>query len=309
MYSGLNRMTLYNKPPLTLPDQVAHLQAKGLHIPNSAHAQQVLGRVGLYRFKGYLLPYKSATGYTAGLTFHSIEQLIAFDDAFRLHIFSGLQTVEVGIRQLINQHMLEHYGIRWYADPLLFRPADRYFSHTDFLAKAVREFHKMPDLFVGHYRRAYEARAYPPAWMIAETMSMGSWSKLYRALAQQADKDAIALPLGVRATTLENWLQDLTVLRNACAHHSRIYDRVFKPAEVVDNPLVRAALLTHSFDPADPRSLRLAPRLYALHRLTHALDPQTHWTAGLKTLLAPVPPDILARVGFRAGWHGQSEWA
>ncbi|WP_414657933.1 Abi family protein [Deinococcus sp. VB343] len=301
-------MTIYNKPPLTLPDQVSHLQARGLHIPDPAHAQQTLKRVGLYRFKGYLLPYKSATGYTPGLTFDDIEQLIAFDDALRLHIFGGLQTVEIGIRQLINQHMLEHYGIRWYANPLLFRPADRYFSHTDFLAKAIREFHKMPDLFVGHYRRAYEARAYPPAWMIAETMSMGSWSKLYRALAQQRDKDAIALPLGVRATTLENWLQDLTVLRNACAHHSRIYDRVSKPAEVVDDPLIRAALMAQSFEAADPRSLRLAPRLYALHRLTRALNPHTRWTDRLKALLAPTPAPLLARVGFRPSWATQPEW-
>lgn len=301
-------MTLYNKPPLTLADQVAHLQAKGLHIPDPAHAEQVLRRIGLYRFKGYLLPYKMPTGYNASPSFGDIERLISLDDALRLHIFGGLQTVEVGSRQGINQYMLERYGIRWYADPLLFRPADRYFSHTDFLAKAVREFHKMPELFVGHYRRAYESRAYPPAWMIAETMSMGSWSKLFRALAHQADKDAIAAPLGVRASTLENWLHDLTVLRNACAHHSRIYDRVSKPAQVVDDTLIRAALMSQSFDAADPRSLRLVPRLYALHRLTRALNPHTRWTADLKALLNPASAPVLARVGFRPGWDAQPEW-
>jgi abortive infection bacteriophage resistance protein len=53
-------MPIYDKPPLTLPEQIEHLSAKGLLIPDEPQALTVLRRVGLSRFKGYLLPYKTA---------------------------------------------------------------------------------------------------------------------------------------------------------------------------------------------------------------------------------------------------------
>lgn len=302
-------MTLYSKPALSLADQIAHLTSKGLLVPDPARARSVLFRVGLYRFKGFLLPYKTPTGYQPGTSFADVERLIDLDDLLGLHIFKAIQTAEVGLRQGINQHMLETYGIRWYADPLLFKPDDRYFQHAGFLAKAIRDFHKMPELFVGHYRTTYEPRAYPPGWMIAETMSLGSWSKLFNALDAQADKDAIAVPFGVRASTLETWMHALSILRNTCTHQSRTYDRTFKPFRVADTPATTAALRGHSFDGRDTQALRLAPRLYALHVLTQALIPGCLWTGELKVLVGRYTPAELARLGLRPGWETQAEWA
>ncbi|GGS44786.1 Abi family protein [Deinococcus knuensis] len=132
----------------------------------------------------------------------------------------------------------------------------------------------MPELFVGHYRERYDLDVQPPIWMIAETMSLGGWSKLFAALRSQEDRDGIADLLGVRASTFTSWLHALTVVRNVCAHQSRLYDRVFATMGVADNKRVRRKLLLEqSFDPRDTEARRLAPRLYALHRLTQALDP------------------------------------
>lgn len=301
-------MTVYNRPPLTLPDQVTHLMSRGLTIPDQTHAQHVLAQVGLYRLKGFLLPYKTPSGYVTGTIFADAERLMALDEQLRLHVLKAMQRVEVGLRQTISQYMLERYGVRWYAEPLRFKPQDRYFQHTEFLAKAVHEFHKMPELFVGHYRKTYDPRPYPPAWMIAETMSLGSWSKLFNAIDRPSDRDAITVPLGIRASTVAAWLHDLTVVRNVCAHHARLYDRTFKPAAVADNKRLRRALLAKSFDPGDPRSLRLAPRLYALHRLTRALDATSPWTAELKMMLGQYTAAELPRLGLQPNWDTQPEW-
>lgn len=297
----------YDKSPLTLPEQVEHLRQKGLVIGDLQRALEVLRRVGLYRFKGYLLPYKSSEGYAGGVTFEDIEDLMAFDEALRLRILTAMPLVEVGIRQAISQPMLERYGVRWYAREELFAASD-YFQHSEFLRKALDEFHGMPDLFVGHYREKYHQTEPPPAWMITETMTLGSWSRLFESLPQE-ERDLIALPLGIKASTLASWLHALTIVRNICAHHSRLYDRTFNTMGLADDRRTKRLLRQNSFDERDEGARRVVPRLYALHRLTHALDSQTRWTAGLKTLLAPVPPDTLARVGFRPGWDGQSEWA
>lgn len=166
----------------------------------------------------------------------------------------------------------------------------------------------MPELFVGHYRERYDLDAPPPIWMIAETMSLGGWSKLFTALRSQEDKDGIAAPTDIRASTFASWLHALTVVRNVCAHQSRLYDRVFATMGIADNKRVRRRLLEHSFDPRDTNALRLAPRLYALHRLTQALDPGCPWTDELKGVVAGYSLEEVSRLGFRVEWERQSEW-
>lgn len=299
---------VYTKTPLPLPAQVQHLQDKGLLIPDAAHAQLVLRRVGLYRFKGFLLPYKTPSGYAPGTTFADVERLMTLDDALRLHVLKAMQTVEVGVRQAMVQFMLEQHGLRWYADPGHFHGPSAFFDHADFLRKVTEEFDRMPELFVGHYRERYDLNAPPPIWMVAETMTLGGWSKLFAALRSQDDKDGIAALLGVRASTFTSWLHALTVVRNVCAHQSRLYDRVFATMGIADNKRVRRTLLEHSFDARDTEARRLAPRLYALHRLTQALDPGCAWTAELKGVVAGYTSEEVPRLGFRVGWETQLEW-
>ncbi len=299
----------YDKTPLTLPEQLQHLTGKGLLIPNPLQAARVLRRVGLYRFKGYLLPYKTAQGYQAGVTFTEIERLMVLDEALRLHVLRAMPLVEVGIRQAITQHMLEIHGLRWYARPELFTPPSEYFNHGEFLAKALSDFHAMPDLFVGHYRERYDQSEPPPIWMVAETMTLGSWSKLFEAFAQREDRNRVAESLDLNGKTLTSWLHALTVVRNVCAHHSRLYDRTFGTIAVADNRRVKRLLHQQSFAEEDQAALRLAPRLYALHRLIQALDPGHPWTDELKVLLSGCAPAQLDRIGFRPGWDIQGEWA
>lgn len=299
---------VYTKTPLSLPAQVQHLQDKGLHVPDPARAQLILRRVGLYRFKGFLLPYKTPSGYVPGTAFADVERLMTLDDALRLHVLKAMQTVEVGVRQAIVQFMLEQHGLRWYADPARFHRPTEFFDHTEFLRKVTEEFDRMPELFVGHYRERYDLDAPPPIWMIAETMTLGGWSKLFAALESQADRDGIAALLGVRASTFTSWLHALTVVRNVCAHQSRLYDRGFATMGIADNKRVRRQLLAHSFDARDTDARRLAPRLYALHRLTQALDPGGSWTTELKGVVAAYTPEEVPRLGFRVGWETQVEW-
>ncbi|WP_415813937.1 Abi family protein [Deinococcus marmoris] len=56
----------------------------------------------------------------------------------------------------------------------MFTLPSEYFNHGEFLAKALSDFHAMPDLFVGHYRERYDQSELPPIWMVAETMTLGS---------------------------------------------------------------------------------------------------------------------------------------
>lgn len=99
------------------------------------------------------------------------------------------------------------------------------------------------------------------------------------------------------------------MVRNVCAHHSRLYDRTFGTIAVADNRRVKRLLHQQSFAEEDQAALRLAPRLSALHRLTQALDPAHPWTDELRVLLSGYAPAELDRIGFHPGWEIQGEWA
>ncbi|GHG01343.1 hypothetical protein GCM10017783_11990 [Deinococcus piscis] len=285
-------------------------------IHNEAEAHAVLARVGFYRFKGFALHFQqlhmAGKPYTPGTKFDDVLTLMQLDTRLRLHIFAGIQEVEIGIRQCMAEQLMQTHGLRWYTDSALFRtprPGRSDFDHSLFLVQARAEFDRSHEPFVTHYRQSYSG-AYPPSWMLAEVVSFGTWSKLYAAL-HTPEQKRIADVLGIHQNTLREWLKALSIVRNVTAHHSRIWNREFRTMHIADRrpPELLTALQSHSFVPDDPQARRLAPRLYALHRLTQAFDPHSRWTTQLVALLAPYPAPLLARVGFRPGWDGQSEWA
>lgn len=67
---------------------------------------------------------------------------------------------------------------------------------------------------------------------MAECVSFGTWSKLYKHL-QKAEpkhpnpKKEIAKVFGLSVSLLESWLHGLSLLRNTCAHHGRVWNRRF----------------------------------------------------------------------------------
>lgn len=66
----------------------------------------------------------------------------------------------------------------------------------------------------------------PPSWMTLEVLSLGTLSRLYELLEHSPQKVEIAKNFGLpNERILANWLHAIAVLRNCCAHHSRVWNR------------------------------------------------------------------------------------
>ena len=67
----------------------------------------------------------------------------------------------------------------------------------------------------------------PDAWMILESATFGTLSKMYNNLKNQLpERAAIANDFGLySAKELSSWLEAISVLRNIIAHHSRLWNR------------------------------------------------------------------------------------
>ena len=70
-----------------------------------------------------------------------------------------------------------------------------------------------------------------PIWVVVEAWSFGTLSKYFELL-KGAHQNAIAARLGVsNPMILVRWLQEINILRNRCAHHTRIWN------QTANNPL------------------------------------------------------------------------
>ena len=64
--------------------------------------------------------------------------------------------------------------------------------------------------------------------MALEVISFGTLSRLYELLLKDDNKKDVAKQFGLKKIDImENWLHALSILRNSCAHHSRIWNRRF----------------------------------------------------------------------------------
>ena len=72
------------------------------------------------------------------------------------------------------------------------------------------------------------ANKHGPLWVIVELMSFSNISKLYNSM-YISEQKAIADVVGISFGTMSNHLHCLSVLRNKCAHASRLYNTDFNP--------------------------------------------------------------------------------
>jgi len=158
--------------------------------------------------------------------------LYDFDRKLRLIIFDAIGQIEVALRaQIIYQYALDH-GSHWYLNSQLFKDPgfnkkkeciDYFQTFQDALSNEI--FRNRRDPFISHYEVHYSSPSSPPCWMGLEVLSFGSLSKkLYSNLKDNDCKRKVADFFNMSPSILESWLNHITVVRNACAHHSRLWN-------------------------------------------------------------------------------------
>lgn len=80
----------YSKPALSITDQLAALQQRGLTIQDSATAEQFLNNVSYFRFAAYLRIFEQPNRtFRAGSTFEQVATLYTFDVELRRLLFAA----------------------------------------------------------------------------------------------------------------------------------------------------------------------------------------------------------------------------
>lgn len=289
-------MKHFTKPALTLTEQVCLLKSRGLIVPDDDRAERYLQYISYYRLVAYGKPYHLDSGedhiFLPGTRFDDILSLYIFDRKLRLHVMDAIERIEVAVRAVVNNHMSLAYSQYWYMDRTLF--ASR-FDHDDFLSRLHQHTKNGRHPFCKAYHEKYSYPVLPPSWMVSEVLDFGVLSKIYASLSQPRDKKAVADSFSLPYKTFESWLWSLNILRNTCAHHGLVWNRVFTHSPRLD-PKCGAPTPHHFY-----------ARAIVIWQLLVAITRHPGWLSTLKEILGTCPRSI-SEMGFPDGWQLHPCW-
>jgi len=319
----------YEKPHLPYDQQLQRLVERGMSYADQKAAIQALKHIGYYRFSAYTYPFRkfAAVGtdgkpasprpdeFQPDSSFEAALALHGFDQRLRRCLANGLEEVEIGLRTQVAYTLgktdpFGHLTLDALDSEACSAPSsngttgyERFVENFERQKRDARE-----EEFVKHFLIKYEGDI--PIWVASEFMSLGLLVRLY-SLLNDRDAQKIAADLGVRDRGLvHRYLKALSVLRNACAHHGRVWNRstVFPPA---NPPKKLTHERLHHLHQANQN------RLYPLAALTAhfaiQLYPATNWPRKFKETMkgfpAPLGMSPEQQMGFPQDWREQSIWA
>ena len=169
-------MRTFNKPAISISDQVGLLRRRGLVVNHVACAERCLELISYYRLRPYWLPFEIPAqhdgnhAFREGSTFEDVVTLYRFDQQLRRLVLDGIEPVEIALRAQWAHHMATTHGPHEYLNPSLYRQETRYDKEK---TRLTQNFERSKDTFAEHYRETYDSPRLPPAWMAAEVMSFG----------------------------------------------------------------------------------------------------------------------------------------
>lgn len=228
----------YAKPWLSVDDQITLLKQRGMVFHDLEEARHVLGHVDYYRLSGYTYPFRETQGaahsYPGSTCFRDVLRLYHLDADLRHALLRAIGVLEVDLRSNVIRVFAGRHGPMGHTAAAHFRPpvppppppGKPQVSHAQWLKGVRGETKRSSDDTVQHCRRNYQGFPDLPIWVSAGLMSFGTLSKMIDLLIK-ADQREVAKRYGVQRTTLVSWVHHLTHVRNMCAHHSRLWDRVW----------------------------------------------------------------------------------
>lgn len=210
---------------LTFEEQLQYIKNKGFIISDKDKCLDFLKNVNYYNISAYFAPFKTKDGkYKSNIDFECIYKMHEFDIKIRVLIFSAIEEVELHLRAQLSHYHANNYGPLGYLNSENY---NKYHKHNCFMEKIQKECIKknINNPIISHHQNKYDGKI--PIWVIVEFFSIGMLSKFYADMKTQ-DKKAIAKRVfDTSFIYLDTWLKCLTILRNKCAHYSRLYNARF----------------------------------------------------------------------------------
>ena len=297
-----NRIS-YNKPYKSAKDLVQLLQTRGLIINDLNRAENYIRHIGYYRLSAYMYPHlelpKEKHIYKNNKTFQNVLDLYKFDKKLRLLIFNEIEKIEIAVRSAIVNHACEIFNDSyWITDSKYFMSPSKFQKTLSLIDKELQ--HSKED-FILHFKAKY-SNQYPPAWMLAEILPLGTFMNVYYNLRDISVQKKISKEFGLQVKPFESWMTIITLTRNSCCHHARIWNKqnTMQPMEPkhINKPWIKL--------PTD--KLRIYFDICMIKWFLDCISPNNTLKNKICNLLAEYPCIDISAMGFPADWLKEELW-
>lgn len=145
-----------------------------------------------------------------------------FRQKLRLYLFNEIEKIEIALRSALANIVAEATGnIFWTTDASMFANAEK-FNKTMVLVD--KELKNSKEEFILHFKQKY-SNAYPPAWILMEILPLGVVTRIYENIADNILRKKVAGYFSLTAPVFTSWMTVITLTRNSCCHHSRVWNK------------------------------------------------------------------------------------
>lgn len=211
----------------SLDEQLDILKGRGLLIGDREKARDFLYYNNYYRISGYSLTLRKHDVFYPGTTFQNIIDIYEFDRELRNILLSAIEIIEVNIKSIYAYEFSKAFGGLGYLEPIHFSDIKKY---KRILCKGddQAQHRLVHEAYLQHF--LLDKKENIPLWAYVDLLTISDISILY-SITDPLVKDRIAKKYGLSfnkgSDVLGKHMHSITILRNLCAHGSRLYNRLF----------------------------------------------------------------------------------
>lgn len=281
----------YKKPPKTIEEQVELLKGRGLVVDSEKSLKKYLRNISYYHFSIYFKHFQKDDIFIAGTSFDDVLNIYVFDQKLRLLLLDVLERIEKSFKcRLAYEMAILSNDACWISDVKYFKDG---VEHNDRIIELLENLRYSKEICIKHYYETYNSPKYPPIWIAIETLTFGQCVMIYSQLKPEYQK-IIADTYEINKKFVSSWFHALSLIRNFCAHHSRLWNR-----EMVIMLSQKHGLYRKLFNNSNGN--RLFNYLIAMQIINCKFNPTSKWDERLEKIILEHGINI-SHMGFPDDW-------
>ena len=139
--------------------------------------------------------------------------------------------------------------------------------------------------------------------MVLEVASFGTISTFFKNLKPSRSKREIANHFGLDISTFESWFHTMAYIRNACAHHARMWNKLISIRPQIPRSPLKQWLKSPRID-----NRRIYFILSSILYLLQTVNPHSRFKKNLFKLFKKYPTVDISAMGFPADFRNEKLW-
>lgn len=213
----------------TIDEQIAILKERGLSIPDDTmdDAKLFLIKNNYYRISGYSLTLRNHDVFYPNASFQNIMDIYNYDRELRNVLLWAIELIEVNIKSRYAYFFSKKHGGLGYMNSSHYSNFNKYIYIINRANASIKK-RLDQEAYLQHYVK--DLKEPIPLWAYVDLFTISDISVLY-SISDEEIKKEIAKEYGLThnkaSQVLSNYLHGLTIVRNLCAHDSRLFNRLF----------------------------------------------------------------------------------